>query len=51
MEWASAILGIAIGTFFGWTLAGWLEGRERTKVRAFYDELDEIRRRRTGLDR
>ena len=50
MEWATAILGMAIGALFGWSLAGWLEGREQLKVRKFYDELDQHRRRRTGID-
>jgi hypothetical protein len=51
MEWATAILGMALGALFGWSLAGWLEGREQAKISRFYDELDDHRRRRTGLDR
>ena len=51
MEWATAILGMALGALFGWSLAGWLEGREQAKVRAFYEDLDAHRRRRTGIDR
>lgn len=48
MEWATAILGMALGVFFGWSLAGWLEGREQRKIRDFYDELDQLRRQRNG---
>ena len=48
MEWASAILGLSIGALFGWSLNGWLEGREQKRVKAFYDELDELRRQRNG---
>ncbi|HEY7822818.1 MAG TPA: hypothetical protein VIG24_08300 [Acidimicrobiia bacterium] len=48
MEWATAILGMALGALFGWSLAGWLEGREQAKIRDFYADLDEVRRRRNG---
>lgn len=51
MEAAAAILGAIIGVFFGWALYGWLNGREAAKVQRFHEELDAVRRRRTGLDR
>lgn len=48
MEWATAILGMALGALFGWALAGWVEGREHKRIQAFYRDLDEIRQRRNG---
>lgn len=51
MEWAAAILGVAIGTFFGWSMAGWLEGRNQAEVRRFYADLDEIRSARIRRER
>ena len=48
MEWATAILGMALGALFGWSLAGWLEGRNQAQIRSFYADLDEVRRQRNG---
>lgn len=50
MEALAAALGVAIGVAFGWSMYGWLEGRERRKIERFHDELDRARRRRTGVD-
>jgi membrane protein YqaA with SNARE-associated domain len=48
MEWATAIVGMALGALLGWSLAGWLEGREQRQIRDVYDGLDELRRHRNG---